>query len=67
MREITLITKKITLWGLPAPSPLICNCFKFNLSGVRVKGIIKSEASFAPGRVRREGGGSPWCEPPSSR
>lgn len=45
MREITLITKKITVWGLPAPSPLICNCFKFNLSGVRVKSIIKSEAS----------------------
>lgn len=45
MREITLITKKITAWGLPALLPLICNCFKFNLSGVRVKGIIKSEAS----------------------
>lgn len=51
MREITLITKKITVWGLPAPLPLICNCFKFNLSGVRVKGIIKSEASCS-----REGG-----------
>lgn len=45
MREITLITKKITAWGLPALLPLICNCFKFNLSGLRVKGIIKSEAS----------------------